>query len=81
MESRTIVGLLEGLSWSVICHGILKANAAFGIWIYIEYQISDNLPSNLKYKRLLVGSRIVDHSDVVGASPVGAAPTTSSFST
>ena len=26
-----------------------------------------------------VGSRIVDHSDVVGASPVGAAPTTSSF--
>ena len=29
----------------------------------------------------LVGNRIVDQSDVVGASPVGAAPTTSSFST
>ena len=29
----------------------------------------------------LVGSKIVDHSDVVGASPVGAAPTKSSFST
>ena len=29
----------------------------------------------------LVGNKIVDHSDVVGASPVGAAPTTSSFST
>ena len=28
-----------------------------------------------------VGSQIVDHSDAVGASPVGAAPTTSSFST
>ena len=28
-----------------------------------------------------VGNQIVDHSDVVGASPVGAAPTTSSFST
>ena len=28
-----------------------------------------------------VGNEIVDHSDVVGASPVGAAPTTSSFST
>ena len=27
----------------------------------------------------LVGNKIVDHSDVVGASPVGAAPTTSSF--
>ena len=29
----------------------------------------------------LVGNKIVDHSDVVGASPVGAAHTTSSFST
>ena len=29
----------------------------------------------------LVGNEICDHSDVVGASPVGAAPTTSSFST
>ena len=31
--------------------------------------------------RTLVGNEIVDHSDVVGAPPVGAAPTTSSFST
>ena len=31
--------------------------------------------------RTLVGNQIVDHSDVVGASPVGAAPTTFSFST
>ena len=31
--------------------------------------------------RTLVGNKIVDHSDGVGASPVGAAPTTSSFST
>ena len=31
--------------------------------------------------RTLVGNKIVDHSHVVGASPVGAAPTTSSFST
>ena len=29
----------------------------------------------------LVGNKIVDNSDVVGASPVGAAPTTSSLST
>ena len=35
--------------------------------------------SNLRHT--LVGNKIVDHSDVVGASPVGAAPTTSSFST
>ena len=32
-------------------------------------------------RRTLVGNKIVDHSDVVGASPAGAAPTTSSFST
>ena len=31
--------------------------------------------------RTLVINKIVDNSDVVGASPVGAAPTTSSFST
>ena len=29
----------------------------------------------------LVANKIVDHSDVVGASPVGAAPTKSSFTT
>ena len=32
-------------------------------------------------RRTLVGNKIVDHSDVVVASPVGAAPTISSFST
>ena len=32
-------------------------------------------------RRTLVGNKIVDLSDVVGAAPVGAAPTTSSFST
>ena len=34
--------------------------------------------SNIRYT---LGNKIVDHSDVLGASPVGAAPTTSSFST
>ena len=32
-------------------------------------------------RRTFVANKIVDHSDIVGASPVGAAPTTSSFST
>ena len=31
--------------------------------------------------RTLVGNKIVDNSDVVGAPPVGAAPNTSSFFT
>ena len=36
---------------------------------------------NYDISRTLVGNKIVDNSDVVGASPVGAALTTSSFST
>ena len=43
----------------------------------------DDLPNRKAsyISRTLVGNKIVDHSDVVGASPVGAAPTTSLFST
>ena len=40
-----------------------------------SYRKTSNIRSTL------VGNEIVDHSDVVGAWPVGAAPTTSSFST
>ena len=36
-------------------------------------------PSNISHT--LASNKIVDHSDVVGSSPVGAAPTTSSFLT
>ena len=32
-------------------------------------------------RHTFVGNTVADHSDVVGASPVGATPTTSSFST
>ena len=39
------------------------------------YRKTSNISSTL------VGNKIADNSDVVGASPVGAAPTTSSFST
>ena len=42
---------------------------------------TDNYRQVSNIRRTLVGNKIVDHSDVVGASPVGAAPTTSSFST
>ena len=46
------------------------------LWdVYCEYRQVSNI------RRILVGDKMVDHSDVVGASPVGAAPTTSSFST
>ena len=43
------------------------------LYSFIYRQVSD-------IRRTLVGNQIVDHSDVVGASPVDAAPTTSSFS-
>ena len=42
--------------------------------IYSIYRKTSNI------SRILVGNKIVDNSDVVGASHVGAAPTTSSFS-
>ena len=45
------------------------------IFVHVQYHKTSNI------RRTLVGNKIVDHSDVVGASPVGAAPTTSSFST
>ena len=43
--------------------------------IAVEYCHTSNI------SRTFVGNKMVDHSDVVGASPFGAAPTTSSFST
>ena len=44
-------------------------------WGIDDYRKTSNI------SRTLVGNKIVDHSDAVGASAVGAAPTTSSFST
>ena len=41
----------------------------------------DNYRETSNVSRNLGGNKFVDHSDVVGTSPVGAAPTTSSFST
>ena len=38
-------------------------------------------PQTSSVSRTLVGNKGVDHSDVVGTSPVDTAPTTSSFST
>ena len=50
------------------------------VLITIEYIPRNIYPKTSHIRRTLVGINIVDHSDVVGASPVGAAPTTSSFS-
>ena len=42
------------------------------------FELSYRQISNIKHT--LIGNKIVDHSDVVRESPVGAALTTSSFS-
>ena len=51
--------------------------------LYFDRSPIDNKTYRQTYSisRTLVGNKIVDHSDVVGASPVGAAPNASSFST
>ena len=54
--------------------------------VYTSVPFSGRVTLNMYRKvsnirRTFVGNKIVDHSDVVGASAVGAAPTTSSFST
>ena len=43
--------------------------------MYRNYRQTSNI------RRILVGNKLADHSVVVRASPVGAAPTTYSFST
>ena len=57
------------------CSGGCSQNAGIVFALVYNYRKVSNI------RRTLVGNKIVDHSDVVGASPVGAAPTTSSFLT
>ena len=42
--------------------------------------MSLDLTDDIRYKTQFIGNKIVNYSDVVGASPVSAAPTASSFS-
>ena len=69
-DSRNV--LMCGHIWGHICHNKIP----WALWMsnYIaKYRQTSNIG------RTFDGNKIVDHSDVVGASPVGAAPTTSSF--
>ena len=62
-------GLIDKFSFPI---QIQQENISMTISLY--HQVSDKSCT-------LTGNKLVDNSDVVGASPVGAAPTTSSFST
>ena len=63
------------------CSNKLFSVCAYSIVVYLvcKKYVSYRQVSNIR--RILVGNEIVNHSDVVGASPVGAAPTTSPFAT
>ena len=63
------------LSWYVTCL------CAPLLGIYKDHVSAKDYRQVSNIRRPLVGKEIVDHSDVVGASPVGAAPATSLFST
>ena len=52
-----------------------RHDAMMLMWYNCNIQSNYRWTSNINHT--LVGNKIVDHSDVVGASPVGAAPTTS----
>ena len=58
------------------------------LWIgVVTVSVLSNLRNQFTYRhtsnirRTFLGNQIVDHSDVVGASPAGVAPTTFSFAT
>ena len=53
----------------------LRQYSNYMVSLHITYHQASNV------RRTVVNNTIVDHSNVVGASPVGVAPTTSSFST
>ena len=64
-------GWLEGLC--LIVYWLIR------FYQQLKFQHKYCQVSNIRHT--LVGNKIIDHSDVVVASPIGVAPTTSSFST
>ena len=56
------------------------------IKISLKFVLKGQIYEKSKYRQVsnirgtILGNKIVDHPDVVGSAPVGAAPTTSSFS-
>ena len=58
-----------------------KATKVYSMGHTVKGTVVEQYRQVSNIRRTSVGNKIVDHSDVVGASPVGAAPTTFSFST
>ena len=70
--------------WISVLHTYIFQGYFMGITTYCK---TSNISHTRQYcktsniSHTLIGNKIVEHSDIIGASPVGAAPTTSSFST
>ena len=75
MESEVVGNL-----WHIIMIEYVTVFCGLFNHLRNSYYIIHAYHQTSSIRRTAVGSIIVDHSDVVGASPVGAAPTTSSFS-
>ena len=79
-DSLNLVRVLSvRVNYSQQCRNDINGRWEYSKSIIGIFQTCRRKISNISHT--LVGNKIVDHSDVVGASPVGAAPTTSSFST
>ena len=81
-----IIWILYSMWNSICCFWRVKFEGMQKIYSVGKRTLDTLKPCNTYRKtsnvsRTLEGNEIVDQSDVVGASPVGAAPTTSSFST
>ena len=88
MVAMVLLQLLQQPQWEVRHGGLLglkyllavrEVSSESMMYSYKLFDATYRQTSNIRL--ILIGNKIVDHSDVVGASPVGAAPTTSSFST
>ena len=79
-DSRTVVATQRVHDVTIADDGmtVLRNAYLFGAKWSINYYYYYRQTSNVS--RTLVGNKIVDHSDVVGALPVGAVPTTFQFS-
>ena len=67
--------ILVDLRGSCVLASAIHCMYSLCMFMYCTYRQASNV------NHPLVGSKIVDHSNVAGASPVGAAPTTSPLST
>ena len=74
---------MSSAKWRPFCLGLIVLRA----FVIYKRLLVKGMGETQMYRktsnisRTLVGNIIVDNSDAVGASPVGAAPSTSSFST